>query len=144
MATPSPFDAFAREAARQGAPEGPIMPLFRQWRALRDEGLRVLDLPGNGSFQIPEVAAAIKREHAALDAMLALTPINMACIAALATVLWDLGWPSMDEDQEGFAEAAAMPKQKLMLAIYRRASGESGSFCLTKEMGALAGAMAGK
>ena len=122
----APVWAEARALVEALATEDPIMPLFRQWRAARDEWLRVFDLPGNGSFDIPEVAAAIKREHAALYAMLDLTPISIAGIAALATVLWDLGGPSMDESQEGFAEASALPEQKLMLAIYRGASGESG------------------
>lgn len=105
--------------------EDPIMPIFREWVSARREWCSYSELPENGNWDMPESKAAAAREDAAFRAMLDMTPTSVAGIAALATVLWDIEGPVVDEEwaPEEFLDAANDPSQKLIRAIYRAASG---------------------
>lgn len=104
----------------------PIVPLFHEWVAARREWYRYADVPGNGNFDMPESLAAQEREDAAFWAMNDMTPSSLAGVAALATVLWDLIGPPVDESHDEFGVFADFPENKLIRAIYRAGSGESG------------------
>lgn len=108
-------------------PEDPILPLYREWMAARIEWCRLSDLPGNGNWDSPESIAAEAREDAAFSAMVDMTPTGMAGIAALAVVLWDWSGPcSVPLDEAAFREQCDEPSNKLILAIWRAASGRNG------------------
>lgn len=106
--------------------EDPILPLYRQWVAARREWYRYADLPDNGNWDMPESQVASDQEDAAFAAMIELTPSSMAGIAALMHVLWDLEGPVVASDSEEYLEHAGRPNCKLMLAIWRAASGQRG------------------
>lgn len=108
------------------AEEDPILPHYRQWVAARKEWYRLTDLPGNGCWDMPESIAAAELESSAFEAMIEMTPISMAGVAAFAHVLWDLVGPTMTPDQEEFLEQADRPEAKLMQAIWRASSGHHG------------------
>lgn len=105
-------------------PEDPVLAVFREWVAARQEGWRCMDLPGNGNLDRPESVAAQQREDAAFWRLLEMTPTSLAGIAALATLLWDLEGPHVIEAHPDFAEMCEQPSRKLIRAIYRAASGK--------------------
>lgn len=102
----------------------PILPLYREWRAARAEWLRLWDLPGNGNWDFPESIAAEKRENAAYDAMIDLTPVSSEGIAALAHVLWATEGPIVHQSSPDFPEQCDQPGNKLIRAIWRAAGGQ--------------------
>ncbi len=115
---PTPEDA--------SAAADPVMPLYRQWDDARKDWHRWADFPGNGNWDMPESKAAESRQAAAFKEMIEMTPTSMAGIAALAHVLWDTDGPSVVPECEGYQAQADTPGCKLMLAIWRAASGEQG------------------
>lgn len=112
--------------ALAGEAEDPILPYYREWIAATREWLSYAELPGNGNWDMPASRAAAARIDAAFFAMIEMTPVSMAGIAALAHVIWDSEGPSGFHDSSKFVEECAEPGNKLMLAIWRAASGESG------------------
>ncbi|TCP39799.1 hypothetical protein [Rhodovulum marinum] len=112
--------------ASASAPEDPILPLYRQWVQARKDWHKYADLPGNEHWNMPESIEAADREDRAFYAMLELTPCSMEGIAALAHVLWDLDGPSVVPEHPEYAEQCERTENKLVRAIWRSASGETG------------------
>ena len=126
MALPVAGAAVAIPALAKAETEDPILPLYRQWVAARNEWYRCADIPGNGNCDMPESKAAEAQGDAAFWAMIEMTPSSMEGIAALIHVLWDLDGPSVTTDCEEYDELADRPNCKLMRAIWRGASGRNG------------------
>ena len=126
MTLPVVGTAFAIPSMAKAETEDPILPLYRQWVAARKEWCRYADLPESGNWDMPETKAAESKEDAAFWAMIEMTPISMAGIAALIHVLWDLDGPSVVSDHENYSELSDHPNCKLMRAIWRGASGRNG------------------
>lgn len=111
---------------RKTAGEDPILPLYRQWVAARNEWHRYVGLPGNENWDAPESKAAEAQENAAFWEMIEMTPTSMEGIAALIHILWSLEGPAVATDHEEFHERADHPNCKLMAAIWRGATGRDG------------------
>lgn len=126
LALPVAGLAAAVPALANADEEDPILPLYRQWLAARDDWHRHADLPGNEDWNAPQSQAASDRKQAAFSAMVEMTPTSMAAMAALIHVLWDLDGPTLSEGSEGYLAEAEEPNCKLMRALWRGASGQHG------------------
>ncbi len=124
LLTMLPATAAALAFPASACPFDPILPLYREWCASRAEWLRLADMPGNGDWDFPESIAAEKRENAAYDAMIDLTPVSPEGIAALVHILWDTKGPSAHEASPHFPEQYDRPGNKLIRAIWRGVGGQ--------------------
>ncbi|WP_273699643.1 hypothetical protein [Paracoccus sphaerophysae] len=111
---------------RDFAPADPILPLYEAWRAARATWYELSSLPNNSNWDAPESRAAEAREHAAFSAMLDILPTTTAGFAALADVLWSVNGPSLAKDHPSFAAECDEPGNRLMIALWRAASGQDG------------------
>jgi hypothetical protein len=112
--------------AHAGDRHDPVLPHYRQWVSARAEWLRLTDLPGNGNYDAPESMAEEDKEQTAFRAMCEETPTSMEGIAALAHALWDLDGPVFCPDHEDYEAATNSQNCKLIAAIWRAASGQTG------------------
>lgn len=123
-----PYTAAQRAGAGAGADAGcdPILAHYDDWRAANVEFMRLSYEPGNGNMDSPESCDAQRREFEALGAMLDMTPISQAGIAALAHVLWEFHGPYLPPSDEDFQANCNEQGNRLIAAIWRAASGKGG------------------
>ncbi len=77
--------------------------------------------------EFPEANAAYAREWAIFHAMTDMVPTTLDGIAALASVLFDHAGPQSKRGTEQFYEDCKDPTAKLMISIWRAASGQNGT-----------------
>ena len=124
MALPALGAAASMPSLALAEGEDPILLLYRQWVAARKEWYSYADLPGNEDWDMPESLRAAAQEDAAFYAMLEMTPISVAGVAALVHVLWDFIGPVGITGTEEYLKRAEQPDCKMMGAIWRYASGQ--------------------
>ena len=103
-----------------------ILETYAKWSRARSEWEALSILPGNEHFDSPEMHSAEAREHEAFLALIEMSPANMAEIAVLAHVLWEHDGPASQDGGADYIEEANFPENRLMAAIWRGASGQSG------------------
>lgn len=110
---PITVPTFRKKEGAGAQPEDPILPLYRQWLAARAEG--------------DDSEAGVTLEASAFWDMTTLTPTSQAGIAALAHGLWSLHGPGFEPEDERYEGEFADPTVRLILAIWRAASGKGGT-----------------
>lgn len=103
--------------------EDPVLRVYRELIAARREWCGA---GARSGWDSDAAEAASSREDALLYAIADMTPTSMAGIAAVAAVLWDLAGPGLAEGSELFNEDVEQPNNKLIIAIWRAASGKKG------------------
>lgn len=106
--------------------EDPVLPVYRQWVAARREWYRCMELPDAEDWDDPRCLAASEREAEAYEAMIDMTPVSLAGVAALVHVLWDTAGPDVLPDHEDYPALMERVEIKLMCALWRGASGQKG------------------
>jgi len=106
-------------------PEDPIVPVYREWCAAREDWRRTARKPGNENWDTAECLAAQEREEDAAYELAEMTPTSMAGIAALAHVLWEINGPGILPGSEDYDQECEAIHNKLMLCIWRGASGKT-------------------
>lgn len=76
----------------------PILAHYADWRAASAEFLRLSYEPGNENMDSTQILDAEQRQSAAFHAMLDMTPVAPAGVAALAHVLWEFKGPYRQPD----------------------------------------------
>lgn len=104
-------------------PEDPILPVYREWCAARNEWKRLSHMPGNGNWDLPEALAAEARWFAAQAQIADMVPTSLPGIAAQAHVLWSIIGPESLEGTASYAEELELEEVKLINGI-RQAAGE--------------------
>lgn len=110
-------------------PEDPILPIYREWLAGREEWVAAelaAEREGRSDWLCPIVRAAEDREFAALDEMCVLKPVSMAGVAALAHALWVCGGPTLLEGTPDWEKECETWENRLIASIWRGASGQDG------------------
>lgn len=125
LLTALPASSLALAIPTQASTADPIVSLYRDWLAATAEWRRLADIPGNEDFDWPESIAAENRAHAALLAMVELTPTTVEGIAALSHILWSLKGPAFRTDHPEYAVQCQEPSKKALLALWRATSGRS-------------------
>lgn len=104
----------------------PVLSLHRKWSDACATWERLAAIPGNENSDALESKVAELEEAAAFEAMIETPPTSLAGIAVLASVLWEMEGPSGTPGSEEYQKQADGLSCKLILAIWRAASGGNG------------------
>ena len=122
MALPAASVAMSLPVAGQAtAPDDPILPLYREWKAARIAWLREARLCESGNYDTPQCEAENERWERAHADLIARKPISQEGAAALLHVLWDL----MDAptDRADLEAKLQEPTYALMTSLWQYLSG---------------------
>ena len=109
------------------APEDPILPIYRRWRAVRAKRvIAIHDAECAGVDVCQAVEDLSDQEFAAFDELRELRPTSLAGIAACAHALWVYGGPCSLEGTADWIEECRSWENELILSIWRAASGRDG------------------
>lgn len=116
-------------AETQQCSDDPIVPLYRKWLALRSKWRMLSDIPqadGSDPTDSPECKAAYACEWDLFEELAGAEPVSLEGLAALAHVLWIMAGPVSLPGSPDFKEQCAKPENRIIAAIWRAASGETG------------------
>lgn len=116
----------ALPAAVTASENDPVVSLYRDWLAARQEWRDLADLPGNGDWDDPRSIAAQDREIDLERRMLMERPTSLEGVGALAAVAWNYVDPGF-LDPDDFREAMQNHGEcRFLLAIWAACSGKEG------------------
>lgn len=107
----------------------PIMPLYHDWLDLRAKWRRCSDMPREDSIDpvdAPECKAVYNRAWEVFEELAGIEPVSLHGLAALAHVLWIMKGPASLPNTPAFKEECAIPENRIIAAIWRAVSGETG------------------
>jgi hypothetical protein len=101
----------------------PIVPLYRDWWAARQEWSRLAALPQHEHFDTKEMVDTEKHMLALFQQIIEMTPVTGDGIAAITHILWEIEGPDHAPGTASFDAECNNPGNKLIRAIWRATSG---------------------
>lgn len=124
-ALPAASALAALPGAATAADADPVVSIYRDWLAAREEWRVLSCLPGNDDWDDPRSLDAQAREDAAEEKMLAIKPTSLEGIGALVALAWAYAGPSVTDPESYGADVQSMDCRALM-AIWTICTGKEG------------------